>query len=284
MQPDNKPKKVVVETYANDMADVLQDNSEGLVRKIIDEEERKQEEKRDPIARKNNLLAITSLALFAIGLALFAFIFQSRGPRTVEIGQEINPIIFTDRTSLIKIDGLKKSEIITSILNESQSGQVKLGGLAGVYLFEKERGIGLRRFLNILESSLALPENPVLVSDSFMLGRVKIDPEVGSGMFLLMQSRAQVDIFESVRNWERKMLYDLAALFEIDIMGDNAKLLAKNFEDSIVENKNARILYDNDKNPILLYVFADNNNVIFAESREAAKEAMLRLQSKKTKE
>ena len=50
--------------------------------------------------------------------------------------------------------------------------------------------------------------------------------------------------FGQMRNWENKMFSDLHDIFGIPLSLDTGYLLTKNFEDGIIQNKNARILRD----------------------------------------
>ena len=58
---------------------------------------------------------------------------------------------------------------------------------------------------------------------------------------------------------------------------------AKDFEDGIVQNQNARILYDAEKKIVMMYIFADENSVIITGTESAAREIMLRLASSRVK-
>ena len=112
------------------------------------------------------------------------------------------------------------------------------------------------------------------VSDNFLLGVVK-----NKGFFMLLKMRSPADIFDSLRAWEPNFLLDLRGFLGININGETNYLLTKNFEDGFIQNKNARILYDQNGNIVLMYIFADNNSVVITGSEEAADEIILRLAS-----
>jgi len=94
--------------------------------------------------------------------------------------------------------------------------------------------------------------------------------------------RSATDIFDSLRTWEPNILTDLHGFLGTKIGSDTSYLFTKDFTDSIIENKNARILYDNNNNIILMYIFADDNSVIITDSENAAHEIILRLASAQT--
>ena len=80
------------------------------------------------------------------------------------------------------------------------------------------------------------------------------------------------------------MLSDLAPFLSVNISRETNYLFTKDFEDGIVNNKNARILYDKNKKAVLMYIFADDNSVIITDTENAAREIMLRLASSKKKQ
>ncbi len=99
--------------------------------------------------------------------------------------------------------------------------------------------------------------------------------------------RSLTDVFQNLRSWETKMFSDLHAFFGYSLSSENEQLLTKKFKDSIVENKNARVLYQNDKENTdsisMLYVFANNDSVVITKSPFTVREIILRLASNQIK-
>ncbi len=291
MEPEKKVKNVVVETYAEDMARVIGDDKEGLVRKIIHsaEEEETMKKNMSPESKKNKLFMLLGIMLIVFALAAWFFFLVRNEVKTVEVEKQFIPIIFTDQISYIEVSGLSYEEIIQSITNKVNSTKVKKSGIEGIYLTENKQVVGLRRFLELVKSNLTPDANPLLVSDSFLMGAVQGETPLGGAsqtgnFFILLSVRSLADIFENMRVWEAKMFSDLHDFFRIDINSETAYLIAKNFEDGIVENKNARILYNTERKPILMYVFIDDNSVLVTNSPDAIHEIILRLASARTKQ
>jgi hypothetical protein len=289
MEPEKK-KNVVVETFADDMAEALRNDTEGTVKKIIEGAQAQEDEKKNlsPESKKNKVFMITSIVLLALGTGLLSFFMLTRGPKTVPVESQFTPIIFNDKTSFIEVSGFKKDEIENSVLNKINSTDVKKGGLEGIYPTLSNKIIGLRSFLPLIQSSLTLPSDQALVSDSFLIGVVNVDTEPETinrpGFFMLMKMRTTPDIFPSMRAWESKMFFDLHGFLGLKLNADTTYLLTKDFEDGIVDNKNARLLYDNNKKLLLMYAFVDDNSVVLTNSESALHEVILRVASKKTKQ
>ena len=291
MQEENELKNKVTRTYAEDMARVIESDQGGLVKKIIHEQEEKEAEKRNfsPESRKNKLYMFSSVVFLFLALLTMVFFLTKKDINTVPVERQFTPIIFNDKSFFIETADLSKDKIIESVLTEIRETKLKEGGLEGIYLTRNKEVLGLRDFLNILKSNLILPgEN--LISNNFLLGLINeegrpasVDVLAGKDLFILIKMRSVADIFDILRTWESKILYDLRGFFGVPISPDTNYLFTKNFEDGVVENKNARILYDKDGRIIIMYVFADDTSLVIANKREAVREVIFRLSGSQLK-
>ncbi len=108
-------------------------------------------------------------------------------------------------------------------------------------------------------------------------------PKTGKDLFILLKVRSFNDVFNPLRAWENKMFSDLHGFFGIPVNAYTSYLLTRGFEDGIIQNKNARILYNTEGKIVMMYVYADENSVIIANTEEAVKEVMLRLAASKVR-
>ncbi|MES3032055.1 MAG: hypothetical protein V4699_02305 [Patescibacteria group bacterium] len=272
----------IVETYAEDMAKVIENDQSGLIKKIIHSEEEHEKEKRDmsPESKKNRFFMFTSLVFILISLATLIFFFLKKENNTVPIEQQFTPIIFNDQSTFLEVAGLKKEEIAQTVLNAIDATSLKSGSVVGIYLTEDKKIVGLRRFLSLVKSALVLNENTLFISDNFLLGAVNGPTK---DFFMILRVRGVSDIFDSLRIWENKMFSDLHAFFGVGVTAETKYLLTADFEDGVVENKNARILHDKDGKIVMMYVFADENSVIITNTESAAHEVVLRLAASRVK-
>jgi hypothetical protein len=290
MEKDEKINGVV-RTYTEDMAEVLENDTQGLVRKIIHgaKEHEQEQENLSPESKKNKFFMIVSILLIALAvITLSFFIFKNSVSNTVPVLKQFVPIIFNDQSTYIEVSALNKDEIIQTVLNEVNATKVQVGGVEGIYLTENKQMIGLRRFIALIKSSFIPGDNTLFVNDNFLMGAVQTGLKSTSGaagdFFILLKVRSNADIFNSLRLWEPNLLIDLHGFFGINVSSDTNYLFTKSFEDGIVENKNARILYDNNGKIVVMYIFADDNSIIITDSQEAAHEIILRLTSGQTKQ
>ncbi|MFA5840900.1 MAG: hypothetical protein WC847_01325 [Candidatus Paceibacterota bacterium] len=279
----------IVQTYAEDMASVLENDKEGLIKKIIHGEEEHEAEKKNlsPESQKNKIFMLVSILLIFLALVTLFFFFFKKDINTISVAPQFVPIIFNEQSTFLEVAGLKKEEIAQTVLGEINNSKVKVGGVEGVYLTENKQIIGLRRFISLIKSDFVPVNNRLFVNDNFLLGSVltglKSTSPTAGDFFMIIKVRSTADIFDSLRNWENKMLYDLHGFFGISLTNETNYLFTKNFEDGIVDNKNARVLYDKDRKTVMAYIFADDNYVIFTDSQPAAHEIMLRLASAQKK-
>lgn len=275
MEKESLKQERVVETCAEDMAHVIEDNQGGLVKQMIHEEEMKQIQNKNvsPVSQKNKIYILLS-AIFLIGAFLtFVFLFLQEKKTSVIVEPQFAPIIYNDKNVFLEIADLPRDKILESMATEASNTTVKKGGIEGIYVIQKKQIVGLRSFLSLIKSNLSLP-NRDLVSDNFMTGVFNSDTK---DFFILVKIRSFQDIFDNMRTWENKMFYDLHTLFGVPINISTKYLLTKNFDDQIVENKNARVLHDDKGNIVFMYIFADDNSLVITNTVDAVHELITRL-------
>ncbi len=279
-QTPEPSKNKAVQTYAEDMAEVIADGSGGLIKNIIHEEEDREKEKEliSPESTRNKLFAAFGSLLILASVGLVGFFFMNQLPSRVEVETPFTSMIFNDATGFIEVASLSKDQIIQSVRKEVETKEVKLGGVDGIYLTLNNNIIGLRKFNELMKGSLNVELN-TFVDDNFLLGFVNgVD---GRDAFMLIKMRSFTDIFEDMKDWENKMFSDMHDLFGIPLSSSTAPLLTKNFENSIVQNKNARVLYQTDaegKNTIaMMYVFVDDTHLVITRNESTVREIITRL-------
>ena len=274
---ESKIPNRVVETYAEDMARVIESNTEkGLIKRIIEGEEEKENLKKNlsPRSRKNRIFLDAGIVLFVLAAVLFYVLFSVRDKiNTVPVLEETRALIFLDQSSFLDVSLLNKEKVLRLMVNEAEATEVKEGGIEGIYLTVDNKIVGLRNFIAMIKGSFDVAGNS-FISDQFLFGVVN-DRE--KNPFILIKVRSFADVYDPMRVWEAKMFYDLYGLFGPEVNSETSYLLSKDFEDVVVDNKNARALYDKEGSPVLLYVFVDENSVVIARKEEAIRTVRERL-------
>lgn len=291
MDEQNKIKHTTVQTYAEDMAKAIEyGQGEGIVKKIIHSDEETQERKKEssPESIKNKLLTLGGLILIIVSLFTLNSFFSKQTALVVEIPEQFTPLIFTDKSSLVEIKDFSKEKIVETILKELDDITLKNGGVGGIYLTVDKKMIGLREFISSIKGNF-VPGSLDFVSDKFLFGFVKTDK---NNPFILIKVRSLPEVFEAMRAWETKMFTDIYTIFNTETINPEY-FSTKTFKDGIVENKNARILYDDtnpennsnnslDKKIILMYIFADDKSVVITNTKDSAREVLRRLAGSQT--
>jgi len=253
MENDNKLKNKNVETFTDDMVRALEGNKEGLIKKIIHEEEEHEalKENLSPESKKNKLFMLISVFLIFLAVTILIFFFFNRDINTVSVNLQAGSLIFTDKTDFKAIDGLTKEKIEDLVFTQVKNTKVKMGGVESIYLTEKEKIVGFERLISLIRNELILGKN-FPISDNFLFGVISKETK---DLFILLKVDSFADIFPVMRVWEKKILDDLHGFFGVDISSATNYLFTKDFEDGIVKNKNARILKGENGQIILMYVF-----------------------------
>jgi len=290
MEKNEKMENKIVQTYAEDVAKVIENDTGGLIKKIIHGEEEHEAEKKNlsPESKKNKFFMFISILILFLALATLSFFLFRKDINTVEVEKQFVPIIFSDQSTYLEVFGLNKDEIAQIVLNEVNTTKVNIGGVEGIYLTENKRVVGLRRFISLIKGNFVPGDNTLFINDNFLMGAVLVglkstSPTAGD-FFMLLKVRSTADIFDALRAWEGKMLSDLRGFLGINLSSDTKYLFTKDFEDGIVENKNARLLYDKDGKLVVMYIFADDNSVIITNTPNVAHEIMLRLAGSQKKQ
>lgn len=281
------PKHTIVQTYAEDMAGALSGGKGGVIKNIIHSEEEHERERRNlsPESRKNRFFMLLGSLFILASFGTLSYFLLSREVPSVGVVEQFVPIIFTDNEVLLELADLKPAEIKAKIFKQAQSTSVVGGGIDGIYPTLGGNAVGLREFFSLVESNLTLSQGSS-IEDNFLMGVFKQEPD--KNFFILLKTRSMIDVFDSMRAWEPKMFTDLYGFFGLELNADTKYLLTASFEDGIIENKNARILYtkeelEGEKKIVMMYVFADDNSVVIANSAQAVREIILRLASSQIK-
>ncbi|MCE9548896.1 hypothetical protein K8Q98_00645 [Candidatus Nomurabacteria bacterium] len=282
MQPEDKLKNKVVTTFADDMAGVIESSEGGMIKSILRQEAENERQKKDfsPDSKRNKFFMFASVLFILLAASVLVFLIISRKEiGTVPVDMQFSPIIFTDQTSFLEVAGLDKSKIALDIYNQVNMSVVKTGGVEGIYLTENKKIVNLSRFFDLIKSSIER-DKLMFFSSNFLMGSVNQDTR---DLFILLPVNSFADAFNVMRTWETKMFSDLYLFFKIPLSSTTNYLLTKDFTDGIIQNKNARVLYDDSNNIVLMYVFLDDDSILITNTENATREIMSRLAGSRVK-
>lgn len=280
---ENKKITPKVETLSGDMVKILEHPEEGLIKNLINQEEAHEEEKRNfsPDTGKNKVMLFVSVFLFLIAVGGLVYFALNRESLVVEVSPQFTPLIYTDENVLIPTDGLKKDAIEDAVFARTTLTQTEEGEVEGIYLTEGGQALGLRALIKRLGATLVFDKtNQNFIDDNYLIGVVNRET---TNPFILIKIRSHTDVFETMRKWEQKIFLDLHGFFGVPISPETSYLLTKDFVDGIMQNQNARILYDNSGGIVMAYIYGDQNSLIITANESTTREVIMRLASSRIK-
>ncbi len=285
-QPNNKKDIKNLRTYTSDMADVIRTNEVSVIKIALAEKEKREQEQIYKEAEGTNtsktFLIIGGVILIAAALFGSYFLIKTKIAKDTpkNIIKEIDTFIAYDSFSNIDVTSIKDASGIINLITSSQplgSGLVRA-------LFPKKivnnisELITSKNFLSLIGSNPpgALTRS---MSDKYLLGKYT-NRSGGSSIFLVFQTTDYNLAYASMLEWEKTLLKDLYKLFDISIPESNSVLFSQQWKDIVVNNKDARVLYGENGEAILYYVFVNKNNFVVTNNIETLKEIISRLITK----
>lgn len=280
-----------IRTYASDVAEVLKKEKTSVSEMALAEDKRRQKEKIIPtkkyqeLTKRNWTFGLIAIALIAVGLVALgtSFLFL-RGMDVVEEAQ-IPSLIFSNDFKEVETDDLSKKQLQKTINEKRESVEGTLSSIINLYLTEKtvdsKRLITAQEFLGKI-GSRANSSFLRALSEEFLLGVHIFDGNEG---FLIFKVKSFENAFAQMLNWEKNITDDLFPIFysnspdtrALDEDGRVITGVGNQFEDLIIENKDTRVLKDNDGEIVFIYSFPDKTSLIITTNENTLKEVFNRL-------
>lgn len=307
---ENKPKpytipeaqkKVVnnIKTYLSDMADAIRENEGSVIKIAMAEKNKKDQEeiyKEAKVLTKSKIFMIIGGVLLIVGAIFFSVYLLKQKNNTVvpdqNITKNLDAIVSYDTSSYTDISSIITIADLMNLLKKESAQKDTAQSIRSIFLTTQNNGqralSTLNEFLPIL--NLSMPDSLLRsFTGKYMLGiytSAETDANTGTNkpyVFLIFQIKDYNSSYAGMLYWEKTILDDMFTIFGIDVTGDNKQLLGKQFKDTLVNNKDTRVLLDKDGYGLLYYTFPDKENMIITNSEDAIKEINNRLITKKIK-
>jgi len=289
-KPNDKNVKVL-RTYTTDMADAIRTNEVSVIKIALAEKEKREQEAKYKEAEGTNtskiFLVIGGIILIAVAIAGSYFLIQKKKEKEIPkpIISNIETFIIYDSQANIDVTNATNARELLDIIKQ---GQITNSGLIkALFLTRKTNDVvdllTSNNFFSLIGTNApgALTRS---LSDKYLLGEYSNSNAVNESdklaMFLIFQTTNYNQTYASMLDWEKTILKDLFIFFSINISESNISLLEKPWKDIVINNKDARVLYGENGEGILYYVFVNKNNFIITSNKEALKEVISRLITK----
>ena len=278
----NREDNIPLRTYKSDVASYIKTEGKTLADIAIAENARHskylEEEKSEPILAKKTV-TIALIILILITLSAGIIWVSSLGKSGTQSGNSSSAMFVSGIDSKnLGLDNLDQNNTFNSIDAELKQGSPFLV----LNLTEKnstgvDTAIDSQTFFNTLG---IYPPQDLLRSLS---GQFSVGSIGGQARFLVLKINYYAGAFSGMLEWENSIENDLQNILDLPLpnnsgimtegSGTSTTLISVNqsgFTDSVIANRDTRILKDGSGGTILLYFFPDNNTIVITGSQNAA--------------
>ncbi|MDE2030659.1 MAG: hypothetical protein KGI58_00130 [Patescibacteria group bacterium] len=287
-----------IRTYTSDMAEAIRENETSVIKIALAEKDRREREemyKKASGTKASKILLLLGGIVLIIGAIVGSYLLYKKNkvinaPQVIKVENK-DIISYDDKVFVDVMGDTNQSDLFSSIKNDIVTPG-KPGSIKAIFLTQKVGGIdqtlSIDNFMSLMNTEAPAPLLRTL-DKSYMIGtytdtdQSTYNTPLKTHLFLILTIKDYNQAYASMLEWEKTMLNDLFILFNIDISGNRSNLLDKQWKDIIVNNKNARILYDTYGNDVLYYMFTNTNNIIITDSQSTINEINSRLLNNNTK-
>ncbi len=214
-------------------------------------------------------IGIAIALLLAGGGSLYYILFRPE-TNTPVATDPIRPIFADKETKITLPDPISRKDFIAMILKAAEGTSASASTVTHLNFVETgilgTSALSTSRFFQLLETRA--PSSLVRsLNNSFMIGAYNKTP------FLLFTTTFFESAFASMLEWEGEFESDLGPLFTANL----SQLTINSFEDSVVRNKDTRMLRDEIGNVLFLYSFPDRDHLVITTNERALTEILARL-------
>lgn len=291
-QLNNKNNLKTVRTYLSDMADTVRENEISVIKIALAEQNKNEREniyrQAEGTPLKKTLWIIGGLILIAVAIYGTYFVIQQKTKKDVpeQIITE-GPIISFDEATSLDVTNIENLIEKINVARKELSTLNKSDAIKSISLSKDVSGVkeklDIKEFFSGIEftgpSSLVRSLSPSYMVGTYTKG-ANVDAlttNTNPRLFMIFQTENYEYAYAGMLEWEKTMAGDLFYLFELNTKENKLQLNERQWKDVIMNNKDVRILFNENNEPILYYVFVNKNNLVITDDPYAIKEITARL-------
>ncbi len=288
-QPTDKKLKVL-RTYTSDMAEAVRTNEMSVIKIALAEKDKREQAelyKKAEGSKFSRVLFIIG-GIILISFAIYGSYFLIEQKKTKEIPKStitnVESFISYDSKSYIDTTHTGSTVDLMTLVKKEEIPGAEL--IKVLFFTEKTETssslLTANDFLSLIEST-APGTLTRFLSDKFLFGEYTsgstgiANETLKTGTFLIFQTTDYNQSYASMLEWEKTMLKDMNILFNVQIPETDKTIFERQWKDIVVNNKDARVLYDESGKGVLYYVFVNKNNFVIANNVETLKEIISRI-------
>ncbi len=266
-----------VHTYRSDMEEVVHSEGASLASIMLAEKKRQEEEieTTEGTGVKNSVVYIVLSIILVIGAVVTVYVLKNmtNTASTAQIVQDkLSTYISYDKVTHINADGLLGKETIGNVIQKARSQAGKQGEVEALSLEKDATALALTTNEFWSANGSTLPSDVMSALSSNMMLGLYTTSSLDRHVFFIFGVQNYDKALSGTLAWEKTILDDVYAIFNIQINGNYSPIMQASFEDVVINNKNARIVRDVNGNPALYILFINKDLLIVTDNEDAIQE------------
>ncbi len=266
-----------IHTYRSDLDQAVHDQGASLASIMLAEKKKKEdsvEEIEKKEVKKSATFVIVGIILIALSIAS-VYIFKNAAEKasTVDVSKESQSLYIShDKVTHINAEGLLGKETFGKVINKARAQAGNQGQIEEL-LFEKNNPpvtLSTIDFFTALGSGI--PSTLLNAIDTNMTLGIYTTPNLDRHAFFIFGIKDYERALSGIMTWERTIIDDMFTIFNIQTNGEYSSIMQANFEDVVINNKNARIIRDIRGNPALYILFINKDLLVITDNEDAVQE------------
>ena len=283
MKENNFPSKnttiKTIHTYSSDMAEAVRDNDVSVIKIALAEQKKREREiqyKKSEVSPLAKLfLFLGALIILSLAIGAIYYVYQkNKSKSTIAILTPRNNVTIVPFTKELTIDITSKNNFnkVVKEMREKIPALLNREGVLSISLTRstpmKPEQIPLENFLSFIP--VTAPNSLVRsLGTEYMLGSYQSsDSKKASHPFIIFKTKDYNQTYAGMLTWEKTLALDFGELFSKDIVSYSSSVLDTPWRDIIIQNNNARVLYDDAHTPLLYYIFVNKDYFILSDDKD----------------
>ncbi len=271
----------VLRTYTSDMADAIRENEASVIKIALAEKAKREEEniykKAEGTKTSKIFFVLGGVFLIVAAIVGSSFLISKKEKIPESIVKNTDTFILHDTYLFIDVTNINEPVELFAKIN--QNSQVYTSGVRAIFLTRTIEGVSEELTTDNFISTLKINAPNALtrsLSSKYLFGQYKEknSPDIATNNFLIFETNNYNQAYASLLDWEKTMSKDLGILFSSDNKAEDSS--QKKWQDLIINNNDARVLYGQNGQAILYYTLI-NNKVIVTNTLETLKEIISRI-------
>lgn len=253
-------------TYQGDVEKIINENHVSVTSVAVAEQKRKIENGEETSGleysdTKNRVYIFVGIFLFIAGIIAVGTIYfiKSKNNPLNQPNVQTTLIGYTDKVD-IKFTSTSKIDLIKNLITEKDNYKGNLNSVLYLNFSDNNTKASIQDIL--FRITPYIPQSLSRSLDkNYMFGVYSYNK---NQFFIILSTKDYGTSFAGMLKWENGMADDLGGMFNIVKNGTSTPL----FVDESIQNKDLRVLKDENNKTVLLYTFVDKNTIIITSDEQ----------------